>query len=146
MAPSAGRAGGVPAVLKVLAGAGLVHMNCMTVAGKTIGEIIDEFVAGDPAVIDGVLRPFATPMAPAGNHIRIITGSLAPKSAVCKVSGKQGVVFRGPARVFDSEQAAFTAITSGKIVEGQAVVIRYCGPKGGMPRDECLAERIDHPN
>merc|ERR1740130_1335698 len=82
-----------------------------------------------------VLFPISKPLAPAGNHIIVLHGNLAPESAIIKLSGKQNVEFRGPARCFDDEDLAFEAIMNGDIKKGDALVIRHEGPKGapGMP-------------
>mmetsp|Transcript_96066 Transcript_96066/g.151304 ORF Transcript_96066/g.151304 Transcript_96066/m.151304 type:complete len:592 (-) Transcript_96066:67-1842(-) len=129
------RVGGIPVIMRELLDAGFVHGDCMTVTGKTMAENL----AGTPNVAalgdQDVLFPVARPLAPAGNHIVILNGNLAPESAVMKLSGKQNVELVGPARCFDDEDAAFTAIMSGEIKKGDALIIRYEGPKGapGMP-------------
>lgn len=127
--------GGVPVVMRELLDAGLVHGNCMTVTGRTVAENL----AGTPAVAalgaQDVLYSVASPLALAGNHITVLSGNLAPESAVCKLSGKTNIEFTGPARCFDDEDAAFEAIMAGKLQKGDVLVIRYEGPKGspGMP-------------
>ncbi|CAE8623771.1 unnamed protein product [Polarella glacialis] len=129
------RIGGVPVVMRELLDAGLLHGGCLTVTGRTVAENL----AGIPAVAalgsQDVLYSAASPLAPAGNHILVLKGNLAPDSAVCKLSGKRDVNFLGPARCFDDEDAAFEAIMAGKIQEGDVLVIRYEGPRGapGMP-------------
>lgn len=127
------RAGGVPAVMKNLGH--LIHREPVTVNGSTIGVNIDNAeIAVDPA-----LRDFADPFTPAGG-INILRGSLAPDSAVIKVSGiKSGkVVHRGPAKVFDSEEEAIEAAMAGEFKEGDTGVVRYEGPRGGPGMRELL--------
>lgn len=127
--------GGVPAVMRELLDAGLLHGDCLTVSGKTVAENL----AGVPAVSgrgpQEVLRPFGDPYAPKGNHIVVLSGNLAPQSALVKLSGKQDIRHSGPARCFDAEEDAFRAVMEGKIQKGDVLVIRYEGPKGspGMP-------------
>lgn len=127
--------GGVPVAMRELLDAGLLHGDCMTVTGRTVAENL----AGTPAVAalgaQDVLYSAANPLAPAGNHILVLQGNLAPESAVCKLSGKIDVDLTGPARCFDDEDAAFEAIMAGRIQKGDVLVIRYEGPKGapGMP-------------
>ncbi|CAJ1431820.1 unnamed protein product, partial [Effrenium voratum] len=127
--------GGIPVVMRELLDAGLLHGNCMTVTGRTVSENL----AGTPAVAalgaQDVLYPVSRPLAPAGNHILVLKGNLAPESAVLKLSGKTDIELTGPARCFDDEDAAFEAIMAGKIQKGDVLVIRYEGPKGspGMP-------------
>jgi len=127
--------GGVPVVMRELLDAGLLHGDCMTVTGRTVAENL----AGTPSVaalgLQDVLYPVSKPLAPAGNHILVLKGNLAPESAVCKLSGKTDIELTGPARCFDDEDAAFGAIMAGKIQKGDVLVIRYEGPKGspGMP-------------
>mmetsp|Transcript_87240 Transcript_87240/g.247340 ORF Transcript_87240/g.247340 Transcript_87240/m.247340 type:complete len:602 (-) Transcript_87240:87-1892(-) len=127
--------GGIPAVMRELLDAGLLHGGCLTVTGRTVAENL----AGVPSIsaraAQEVLRPFGRPLAPAGNHIVVLHGNLAPESAVAKLSGKENVRHAGPARVFDAEDEAFAAIMAGGIRRGDVLVIRYEGPKGspGMP-------------
>jgi dihydroxy-acid dehydratase len=124
--------GGVPAVMKLLLDNGYLHGDCLTVTGKTIAENLSEV----PALSDDqqVIRPFSNPIKPTG-HLQILYGNLATEGAVAKITGKEGEVFTGTARVFDSEQAANDAIGGGTIKAGDVIVIRYSGPKGapGMP-------------
>jgi len=127
--------GGVPAVMRELLEAGLLHGDCLTVTGKTVAENLAGVLPVSARGAQEVLRPFANPLAPAGNHIMVLHGNLAPESAVVKLSGKQNVRHVGPARVFDNEDAAFAEIMAGGIRKGDVLVIRYEGPKGspGMP-------------
>mmetsp|Transcript_15437 Transcript_15437/g.33258 ORF Transcript_15437/g.33258 Transcript_15437/m.33258 type:complete len:629 (+) Transcript_15437:63-1949(+) len=132
--------GGIPAVLKYLLSKGLIHGDCMTVTGKTVAENVKDapdLEFGDDA--EGVLRPFENPLAPAGSHVLILHGNLAPEGAVIKLSGKEVEKHRGPARVFDSEEQALDAILAGKIVPNDVVVIRYEGPRGGPGMREMLS-------
>ena len=129
-------AGGIPAVMKELLGAGLLHGGCLTCTGKTVAENLADVPAPAPGA-PPVVRPVAAPFAKNGNHIVCLRGSLASESAVMKLSGKDIDAFRGPARVFDSEKDAYAAIMArdSPVVAGVVVVIRYEGPKGapGMP-------------
>lgn len=130
------RMGGVPVVMKALLDAGLMHGDCLTVTGKTLAENLAEIDPPDP---DGaVLRAMADPIHPTGG-ITILTGSLAPDGAVVKSAGFDSSVFTGTARVFDRERAALDALEDGTIAAGDAVVIRYEGPKGGPGMREMLA-------
>ncbi|MEM8909197.1 MAG: dihydroxy-acid dehydratase, partial [Bacteroidota bacterium] len=124
--------GGVPAVAKLLLDAGYLHGDCLTVTGKTLAENLAD-VQSLPIGQD-VIRPFDQPIKPTG-HLQILYGNLAEQGAVAKITGKEGEVFTGKARVFDGEAAANTAIEEGQIEAGSVVVIRYSGPKGapGMP-------------
>merc|ERR1719401_224786 len=107
----------------------------MTVTGKTVAENL----ASKPAIRDikdqDVLWPCDKPYKPAGNHILVLHGNLAAESAICKLSGKSNIYHKGPCKCFNSENEAYEAIVSGKIVKGDVLVVRYEGPKGspGMP-------------
>ncbi|BBX24484.1 dihydroxy-acid dehydratase [Mycolicibacter terrae] len=128
--------GGVPVMLKTLLEAGLLHGDCMTVTGKTMAENIAEL---NPPIVDGkVLHALTDPIHPTGG-ITILRGSLAPEGAVVKSAGFDTDVFEGTARVFDGERAALDALEDGTISAGDAVVIRYEGPKGGPGMREMLA-------
>ena len=129
------KVGGVPAVMKFLLENGMIDGACMTVTGKTIGENL----AGLPALSEGqdVLRPLDKPFKSSG-HIRILKGNLAPGGAVAKITGKEGEVFSGPARVFDSEEDMLAALEQDRIEKGDVVVIRYEGPRGGPGMPEML--------
>ena len=128
-------AGGVYAVMNELNKKGLLNTNCMTVTGKTIGENISGSVNLNPEVI----RPIENPYSETGG-IAVLRGNLAPDGSVVKRSAvlPEMLVHEGPAKVFDSEEEAQTAINSGKIVAGDVVVIRYEGPKGGPGMREML--------
>ncbi len=128
--------GGVPVMLKTLLEAGLLHGDCLTVTGKTMAENIAEL---NPPVVDGkVLHALTNPIHPTGG-ITILRGTLAPEGAVVKSAGFDTDVFEGTARVFDGERAALDALEDGTISAGDAVVIRYEGPKGGPGMREMLA-------
>jgi dihydroxy-acid dehydratase len=130
------RRGGVPVVLRLLLEEGLLHGDCMTVSGRTIGE---ELAALDPPAVDGeVVRGLSSPLHPVGG-IAVLRGSLAPEGAVVKVAGIDVTRFEGTARVFDGEDGAMEAILAGRIQPGDVVVIRYEGPKGGPGMREMLA-------
>ncbi|MDE6956597.1 MAG: dihydroxy-acid dehydratase [Lachnospiraceae bacterium] len=128
-------AGGVSAVMKELDKKGLLHTDCMTVTGKTLGENIKDAVNKDPNVI----RPIENPYSETGG-LAVLKGNLAPDGSVVKRSAvvEEMMVHEGPARVFDCEEDAIDAIKSGKIVAGDVVVIRYEGPKGGPGMREML--------
>ena len=128
-------AGGVWAVMKELADIGLLNTDCMTVTGKTVGENIANAINKNPEVI----RPVDNPYTKTGG-LAVLKGNLAPDGSVVKRSAvvPEMLVHEGPARVFDSEEDAIAAIKGGKIVEGDVVVIRYEGPKGGPGMREML--------
>ena len=130
------RVGGVPVIMKALLDAGLIHGDCLTVTGKTVAENLAEINPPDP---DGkILRALDNPIHLTGG-ITILKGSLAPDGAVVKSAGFDSDVFEGTARVFERERAALDALADGTIVAGDAVVIRYEGPKGGPGMREMLA-------
>ena len=130
------RAGGIPAVMKVLLDADLLHGDCMTITGKTVAQnLADE----PPLRTDqGVIRPISNPMYAQG-HLAILKGNLSPEGAVAKITGLKNPVITGPARVFEDEQSALTAIMAGRISAGDVMVLRYLGPKGGPGMPEMLA-------
>ena len=129
------RAGGIGLVAKRLHEAGLLHDDAVTVTGQTIGD-----AARAAAETDGqaVVRPVSEPITPTGGLV-ILKGNLAPHGCVVKVAGHAPATQRGPARVFDSEEAAFEAVGQGRIQAGDVVVIRYEGPSGGPGMREMLA-------
>jgi dihydroxy-acid dehydratase len=128
--------GGVPVLMKALLDAGLLRGDCVTVTGQTVAENLARIAPPDP---DGkVLRAIDHPIHPTGG-ITILHGSLAPEGAVVKTAGFDSEVFEGTARVFDRERAALDALADGTITNGDAVVIRYEGPKGGPGMREMLA-------
>lgn len=128
-------AGGIPAVMAELSKKGLIHKDILTVTGKAVGDNIKEAVNADPDVI----RPVEAPYSPDGG-LCVLFGNLAPEGAVVKKSAvaSEMLVHRGPARVFDSEDAAMSAIMEGRIKKKDVVVIRYEGPKGGPGMREML--------
>ena len=130
------RAGGVPAVMKMLLEHGLLHGDCLTVTGRTLAEN----VAGAPAspARQEVIRPWDRPMYPEG-HLAVLRGNLAPDGAVAKISGVKNPKMRGPARVFESEEECLAAILGGKVRAGDILVIRSEGPVGGPGMREMLA-------
>ena len=128
-------AGGVPLVMKRLLDAGLLHGDVLTVTGRTLRE---NLAVLDTQEEQNVVYPVDSPLAPTGGLV-ILKGNLAPEGAVVKVSASQHTRHQGPARVFDSEGAAFQAIQAQKIQAGDVVVIRYEGPKGGPGMREMLA-------
>ena len=129
--------GGVPVVMKALLEAGLLHGDVMTVTGKTLAENLADVPLPEGLPDQDVILPVARPLAAPGNHISVLSGSLAPESCVLKLSGKtlEDGEFRGTAKVFDSESTAMAAIRDGDIVAGDVVVVRHVGPVGapGMP-------------
>ena len=128
-------AGGVYAVMKELADIGLLHTDCMTVTGQTIGENIKDAVNKNPEVIRSVDHPYSK-----NGGLAVLKGNLAPDGSVVKRSAvvPEMMVHEGPARVFECEEDAIAAIKGGKIVAGDVVVIRYEGPKGGPGMREML--------
>ena len=128
-------AGGVYMLMKSLLGEGLLHGNCMTVTGKTLGENIDEITWNpDQKVIHAAIAP----LSPTGGVVGL-RGSLAPNGAIVKVAGMERLEFTGPAQCFDCEEDAFSAVEAREIREGGVVVIRYEGPKGGPGMREMLS-------
>jgi len=130
------RAGGIPAVMKVLLDAGLLHGDCMTITGKTVAQNLAELPA--LRADQDVIRPIGNPMYAQG-HLAILKGNLSPEGCVAKITGLKSPVMTGPARVFDDEQSALAAIMAGQIKAGDIMVLRYLGPKGGPGMPEMLA-------
>jgi dihydroxy-acid dehydratase len=130
-------AGGVPQVLKMLLDHGLLHGDCMTITGRTIGDELENIPAV-PRSDQDVIRPWDNPMYAQG-HLAILRGNLAPEGCVAKITGLKNPSITGPARVFDSEPATLEAIMANKIKAGDVIVIRYEGPKGGPGMQEMLA-------
>lgn len=130
------RVGGTQAVLKMLLHAGFLHGDALTVTGKTLAENL----ASAPDLAEGqtIIAPLEKPLHPTGPLV-ILKGNLAPEGAVCKIAGLKTTSHRGPAKVFDSEEATFDAIMQHEITHGDVVVIRYEGPKGGPGMREMLA-------
>jgi dihydroxy-acid dehydratase len=127
--------GGTPAVMKYLLSEGLMDGSCLTVTGKTLAENVESL----PGLKQGqtIVHTVENPIKASG-HIRILHGSLAPDGAVAKITGKEGLEFSGPARVFNSEEEMLAALEEQKIHKGDVVVIRYEGPKGGPGMPEML--------
>lgn len=125
--------GGVPAVMKYMLKKGMLHGDCLTVTGKTVAENLAQVPDIDFELQD-IIHPVENPVKSTG-HLQILYGNLATGGSVAKISGKEGEIFKGPARVFDGEFELVEGINSGKIRPGDVVVIRYVGPKGapGMP-------------
>ena len=126
--------GGVPVLLKALLDGGYLHGDCITVTGKTIGENLAGVVF--PTGQD-IVRPTSTPLSPTGGVVGL-HGTLAPEGAIVKVAGLQNLKFRGPVRCFDSEENAYRAVQNRKYRPGEAIIIRYEGPKGGPGMREML--------
>jgi len=129
------KVGGTPAVMKYLLAEGLLNGDCLTVTGRTVAENLQDL----PGLTQGqdVFHTLDNPIKPSG-HIQILKGNLAPGGSVAKITGKEGLHFRGPARVFDSEEDMLAALEAGDIGKGDVVVIRYEGPKGGPGMPEML--------
>jgi len=130
------RAGGTPGVMRYLLERGVLHGDCMTVTCKTVAENLE----GLPDLAEGqdVIRPWERPIKATG-HLTILRGNLAPDGAVAKITGKEGLRFKGTAHVFDCEEDMVEAAERGEIRKGEVVVIRYEGPKGGPGIPEMLA-------
>jgi len=128
--------GGVPGVMKLLLEAGLLHGDCMTVTGKTLSENLAEW----PNLEKGqeIIHSLKDPLKPMG-PLYVLKGNLAPEGAVCKMSGVKVKAMTGPAKVFDSEEAATEALLRDEIGAGDMIVIRYQGPKGGPGMPEMLS-------
>lgn len=128
-------AGGTPAVMKYLLEHELLNGDCLTVTGKTMAENLAEL----PALKDGqeVFMPLDKPIKASG-HIQILKGNLAPGGSVAKITGKEGLRFSGPARVYDREESMLAGLENNEIQKGDVVVIRYEGPKGGPGMPEML--------
>ena len=127
--------GGVPAVMKMMLKEGLLHGDCLTITGKTIAENLEEL----PDLKEGqkIMRDFDNPIKATG-HIRILKGNLAPGGAVAKITGKEGELFEGTARVYEGEFDTNDGLARGEVKPGEVVVIRYEGPKGGPGMPEML--------
>ncbi len=128
-------AGGVPVILKALFDAGYLHGDCITVTGKTLAENLEEV---DTLPDHRVVYPVSEALSPTGGVVGL-TGSLAPDGAIVKVAGMKNLQFSGPARCFDCEEDAFAAVSDRKIKEGEVIVIRYEGPRGGPGMREMLS-------
>ena len=128
--------GGIQPLMKSLLDKGLLHGNCMTVTGKTISDNL-ELVQDYPSD-QKIIKDFDNPIKKS-SHLEILYGNLAPEGAVAKISGKEGTLFTGNAKVFDSEELAMKAILSDQISKGDVIIIRYEGPKGGPGMREMLS-------
>lgn len=127
--------GGLPAVQKMLLAEGLLNGDCMTCTGKTLRENLEDL----PGLAEGqqIVHPLSDPIKETG-HIRILRGNLAPAGAVAKITGKEGLRFTGPARVYDSEEDMLRGLENKEIGKGDVIIIRYEGPKGGPGMPEML--------
>jgi len=128
--------GGIQPLLKLLLDAGLLHGQCLTVSGRTLAENLAN-VAPYPAS-QSIIRSLEDPLKK-DSHLVVLYGNLSPEGSVAKISGKEGLRFQGPARVFGSEEQALAAILDGTVVAGDVVVIRYEGPRGGPGMREMLS-------
>ena len=131
------QAGGIPQIMKILLDGGLLHGDCMTITGKTVAELLKD-IPSKPRADQDVIRTLDNPIYAQG-HLAILKGNLSPEGCVAKITGLKNPSITGPARVFDSEDDAMTAIMANKIKAGDVVVIRYEGPKGGPGMREMLA-------
>ncbi len=127
--------GGTPGVLKMLLKEGFLHGDCLTVTGKTLAENLE--LAIDLSSGQKIVHSLNHPIKTTG-HLRILKGNLSPEGSVAKITGKEGLYFQGPARVFDSEELMIEALENGNIKKGDVIVIRYEGPKGGPGMPEML--------
>ena len=128
--------GGIQPLMKRMLAAGMLHGDCLTVTGKTLAENLA--LAPDYPEGQDIIRPFSDPIK-ADSHLVILGGSIAPEGAVAKITGKEGLVFEGSARVYESEEDALAGILDGQVVEGDVIVIRGEGPKGGPGMREMLS-------
>ena len=131
------QAGGIPQVMKILLDGGLLHGDCITITGKTSAEVLKD-VPSVPRADQKVIRTLDNPLYKQG-HLAILKGNISPEGCVAKITGLKNPSITGPARVFDSEDDAMAAIMAQKIKDGDIVVIRYEGPKGGPGMREMLA-------
>ena len=130
-------AGGIPQVMKLLLNAGLLHGDCITITGKTLADELAN-VPDQPRADQNVILPIEKALYKEG-HLAILKGNLAEEGAVAKITGLKNPVITGPARVFDDEQSAMSAILGDQIQAGDILVLRYLGPKGGPGMPEMLA-------
>ena len=131
------RAGGIPQVMRILLDAGLLHGNCMTITGQTVAQMLQN-IPSEPSASQDVIRPISKALYPQG-HLAILKGNLSPEGCVAKITGLKNPVMTGPARVFDSEDDAMAAIMARQIRDGDVMVIRYEGPRGGPGMREMLS-------
>ncbi|MBX3420518.1 MAG: dihydroxy-acid dehydratase [Pirellulaceae bacterium] len=127
--------GGTPAVMKYLLEKGLIQPDCLTVTGRTLGENLQAVPGLKPG--QTIIQPIEKPIKPTG-HIQILRGNLAPEGAVAKITGKEGLVFTGPAKCYDSEELMLAALENKQIKAGDVIIIRYEGPQGGPGMPEML--------
>jgi dihydroxy-acid dehydratase len=127
--------GGIPGVMRYLLQKGFLNGDCLTVTGKTIGENIQSLP--DLQAGQDIVAPVEKPIKSTG-HIQILRGNLAPTGAVAKITGKEGLRFSGPAKVYDCEEDMLRAVEQKKIGKGDVIIIRYEGPKGGPGMPEML--------
>jgi dihydroxy-acid dehydratase len=127
--------GGIPALMKYLLEAGMLHGDCLTVTGQTLADNLKDA----PPLAEGqkIISPLDKPVHKNG-HIQILRGNLAPEGAVGKITGKEGLSFTGPANVFDSEEQMLEALQNNQIKKGDVIIIRYEGPQGGPGMPEML--------
>ncbi len=137
MAKDLFEAGGIPLVMKTLLYHGSLHGDCMTVTGRTIAENLQN-VKWNPD--QDVVRPANDPISPTGGVVGL-RGNLAPEGAIVKVAGMKHTKFSGPARCFDTEEACFEAVSKRQYKEGDVLVIRYEGPRGGPACARCCRPR-----
>ena len=135
VAKDMGEAGGMPMLMRTMLDGGFLHGDCITVTGKTLAENLEEITFNPD---QKVIYPVSNPLSPTGGVVGL-KGTLAPDGAIVKVAGMQNLKFSGPARVFDSEDACFEAVQNRTYKEGEVLVIRYEGPKGGPGMREMLA-------
>jgi dihydroxy-acid dehydratase len=130
------RIGGIQPLMKSLLDAGMLHGDCLTVTGKTLRENLAR-VKPYPQSQD-MVRSLTNPIKP-DSHLVVLYGNLAPEGAVAKITGKEGLVFKGRARVFEGEEATLQAILDGTVAAGDVIVVRYEGPRGGPGMREMLS-------
>jgi dihydroxy-acid dehydratase len=128
--------GGIQPLMKMLLDEGLLHGNCLTVTGATLAENLSG--VGMYLAHQQIIRPLSNPLKKE-SHLVVLYGNVAPEGAVAKISGKEGLEFRGKARVFEGEERATQAILAGKVREGDVIVIRNEGPRGGPGMREMLS-------
>ena len=127
--------GGVPVLMKVLHDGGFLHGDCLTVTGKTIADNLRDVTFPED---QDVIRPLSNPLSPTGGVVGL-RGNLAPQGGIVKVAGMKRLQFEGPAKIFDSEEDCYEAVQAGRYAEGDVLVIRYEGPRGGPGMREMLA-------
>ena len=127
--------GGIQPMMKILLDKGLLHPECLTVSGKTLAQNLENITAYPNE--QTIIRSLDSPIKDT-SHLRVLYGNLAPEGAVAKITGKEGITFTGPAKVFDSEEEGMEAIQGRKLQKGDVIVIRFEGPKGGPGMREML--------